>query len=209
MCRSSPDGDFSPACSSDRGNTRQCLPSLSLSTSRIPLEDGNDLPHGKGNTNGDWISFLLALAISHLPTGVADIDVAIWSRAISLLLTGVLILSSLTQVLRSLSRILRLTSKTAGAGFLLLSLGQLFVSPDEPRLESAHSGSPPMSSRYWCNYGRRYLRLPSPKPIHSPRCTQTLHPSSLPHHPLSQPAILCSQLCPIFEFLAGSSMSSS
>ncbi len=57
-----------------------------------------------------------------------DIDVAVWSRAISLLLTGLLILSSLTQVLRSLSRILRLTSKTVGAGFLLLSLGQLFVS---------------------------------------------------------------------------------
>jgi hypothetical protein len=50
---------------------------------------------------------------------------------ISLLLTGVLILSSLAQVLRSLTRMLRLTSKTVGAGFLLLSLGQLFVS-DRP-----------------------------------------------------------------------------
>jgi len=108
----------------------QCLPSIffaPLSTSSIPTQEGSD-PHGKGNTNGDWISFLLALGISHLPTGVIDIDVAVWSRAISLLLTGLLILSSLTQVLRSLSRILRLTSKTVGAGFLLLSLGQLFVS---------------------------------------------------------------------------------
>lgn len=82
---------------------------------------------GKGNTNGDWISFFLALAISKLPRDFADIDVPTWSRGISLILTGVLILSSLTQVMRSLSKILRLTSKTVGAGFLLLSLGQLFV----------------------------------------------------------------------------------
>lgn len=110
-------------------NPSQCLPSIffaPLSTSNLPTEDGTQ-PRGKGNTNGDWISFLLALSISHLPTGVVDIDVAVWSRAISLLLTGLLILSSLAQVLRSLSRILRLTSKTVGAGFLLLSLGQLFV----------------------------------------------------------------------------------
>jgi len=81
----------------------------------------------KGNTNGDWISVILALGLSRLPTGTIDIDVAVWSRAISLLLTGLLILSSLNQILRNLSRILRLASKTAGAGFLLLSLGQLFV----------------------------------------------------------------------------------
>lgn len=82
----------------------------------------------EGDRNGDWISFVLALGLSHLPTGPVDIDVAVWSRAISLLLAGLLILSSLTQVLRSLSKVLRLTSKTVGAGFLVLSLGQLFVS---------------------------------------------------------------------------------
>lgn len=37
-------------------------------------------------------------------------------------------------MMRSLSKILRLTSKTVGAGFLLLSLGQLFVSPSVVRL---------------------------------------------------------------------------
>ena len=84
---------------------------------------------GEGNSNGDWISFLLALAISQLPTGTIDIDVGIWARTISLLLTGLLILSSLAQVMRGLTRILRLTSKSVGAGFLLLSLGQLFVCP--------------------------------------------------------------------------------
>ena len=109
----------------------QALPSLFF-VPKAPDEnkldsDGSSVPHAKGNTNGDWISFLLALSISHLPTGTLDIDVAVWSRGISLLLTGVLILSSLTQVLRSLTRVLKLTSKTIGAGFLLLSLGQLFV----------------------------------------------------------------------------------
>ncbi|WVR06897.1 hypothetical protein IAU60_003933 [Kwoniella sp. DSM 27419] len=102
-----------------------CLPSLfftPLSTSQVD-EDGQEV---KGNTNGDWISFLLALAISKLPTGTLDIDVPAWSRGISLILTGLLILSSLAQVMRSLSKVLRLTSKTVGAGFLLLSLGQLF-----------------------------------------------------------------------------------
>lgn len=96
---------------------------------------------GTGNTNGDWISFLLALALAQLPTGSHDIDVAIWARTISLILTGALILSSLAQILRNLTRILRLTSKTVGAGFLLLSLGQLFVSCDDA---NSLTGRPPM-----------------------------------------------------------------
>ncbi|WVF71349.1 hypothetical protein IAT40_006152 [Kwoniella sp. CBS 6097] len=103
-----------------------CLPSLFYAP--LTKSQATDEAHqeGKGNTNGDWISFLLALAISKLPTGFIDIDVAVWSRGISLILTGLLILSSLAQVMRSLSKVLRLTSKTVGAGFLLLSLGQLF-----------------------------------------------------------------------------------
>jgi hypothetical protein len=110
-----------------------CLTSIffaPLSTSSLAIDDTDPTlgqhESAKGNTNGDWISFLLALGLSQLPTGV--VDVAVWSRGISLLLTGLLILSSLAQVLRSVSRILRLTSKTVGAGFLLLGLGQLFVS---------------------------------------------------------------------------------
>lgn len=61
-----------------------------------------------------------------------DINVSMWSRTISLVLTGLLILSSLAQILRSVSKIVRLTSRTAGAGFLILSLGQLFVSDNVP-----------------------------------------------------------------------------
>lgn len=106
-----------------------------LATSHISQHAGpgdkqpdSTLPQdGKGNTNGDWISYLIALALSQLPTGV--VDVKMWSRAISLLLTGLLILASLAQVLRSVARILRLTSKSVGAGFLLLGLSQLMVSP--------------------------------------------------------------------------------
>nr|XP_019046507.1 hypothetical protein I302_05257 [Kwoniella bestiolae CBS 10118]OCF25437.1 hypothetical protein I302_05257 [Kwoniella bestiolae CBS 10118] len=100
-----------------------CAARLIMVSYQIPLRPGQ----GKGNTNGDWISFLLALAISKLPAGSIDIDVPSWSRSISIILTGVLILSSLAQVMRSLNKVLRLTSKTVGAGFLLLSLGQLFA----------------------------------------------------------------------------------
>lgn len=72
--------------------------------------------------DGDWISYFIALGLSQIP-GIDDVPA--WSRTISLVLTGALILSSLAQVLRSVSRILRLTSKSIGAGFLLLSLAQL------------------------------------------------------------------------------------
>ena len=105
----------------------QCLTSLlfaPLSTSQVAT-DHESGPTPKGNTNGDWISFLIALGLSQLPNN--SVDVALWARGISLLLTGLLILSSLAQVLRSVSRILRLTSKSVGIGFLLLSLGQLMV----------------------------------------------------------------------------------
>ncbi|WWC62152.1 uncharacterized protein I303_104744 [Kwoniella dejecticola CBS 10117] len=104
-----------------------CLPSLFFAPLTRSQASGDTPQEGKGNTNGDWISFLLALAISKLPAGSIDIDVPSWSRSISIILTGVLIMSSLAQVMRSLNKVLRLTSKTVGAGFLLLSLGQLFA----------------------------------------------------------------------------------
>lgn len=95
-----------------------CLPSLFYPT--VDPDIAAD-----GNTNGDWISFFIAFALSKLPI---EVDIGVWSRAISLVFTGLIILSSLAQVLRGLTRILKLTSKSIGAGFLLLSLGQLFVS---------------------------------------------------------------------------------
>jgi hypothetical protein len=60
-----------------------------------------------------------------------------------LLLTGLLILSSLAQVLRSVSRILRLTSKSIGAGFLLLGLGQLMATYAISLLIQLRSSLPP------------------------------------------------------------------
>lgn len=105
----------------------KCLPSLFLSTSAAAPEAGT-----KGNSNGDWISFMLAFLLSHLPIPLIDVeavDIPVWSRAISLGFTGLIILTSLAQVLRSLRRALKLTSKSVGAGFLLLTLGQLFVCP--------------------------------------------------------------------------------
>ncbi|WOO81159.1 Golgi pH regulator [Vanrija pseudolonga] len=111
-----------------------------LSTSRIPESGASH--KGSGNTNGDWISFAVALGLAHLPFG-HGVDVAAWSRAISLLMTGLLILSSLAMVLRWLSRMLRLTSKSVGAGFLLLTLGQLFATYTISLLVQLRSSIPP------------------------------------------------------------------
>ncbi|KAJ9097829.1 hypothetical protein QFC19_006697, partial [Naganishia cerealis] len=55
-----------------------------LATNKVAQSDEpgeGDIVQGKGNTNGDWISYLIAWGLSQLPTGVAD--VAVWSRAIS------------------------------------------------------------------------------------------------------------------------------
>lgn len=109
-----------------------------------PLATSSATPtssQGKGNSNGDWISFVLALALSQLPD--AHVDVASWSRTISLLLTGALVISSLAMVLRWLSRVLRLTSRTVGAGFLLLTLGQLFATYTISLLVQLRSTLPP------------------------------------------------------------------
>jgi len=113
-----------PAVPNTYANTLQCLISIfihPLSTSSL------DPNSAKGNTNGDWISFIIALGLSHLPHPSGEFDIASWSRGISLILTGLLILSSLAMVLRWLTRVLRMTSKTVGAGFLLLTLGQLYA----------------------------------------------------------------------------------
>jgi hypothetical protein len=92
--------------------------------------------------DGDWISFVLALALRGLD---ADADVARWSRTISLLCTGALVISSLAMVLRWLARVLRLTSRTVGAGFLLLTLGQLFATYVISLLVQLRSSLPPSS----------------------------------------------------------------
>lgn len=65
----------------------QCVVSVvfpPLATNKLPHSDeqeSNGVAQGKGNTNGDWISYLIAWGLSRLPTGV--VDVGVWSRAIS------------------------------------------------------------------------------------------------------------------------------
>ncbi|CED83743.1 Predicted G-protein coupled receptor [Phaffia rhodozyma] len=76
------------------------------------------------NHTSDWISYLIALALSHLPF---EVDVPLWSRQISLGLVGVIILSSIQYVMRSISRALKLGSASVGGVVLLLGLAQLMT----------------------------------------------------------------------------------
>lgn len=58
------------------------FPPLATSKIRQTHELANsNVAQGKGNINGDWISYSIAWALSRLPTGV--VDIAVWSRAIS------------------------------------------------------------------------------------------------------------------------------
>nr|XP_031863434.1 uncharacterized protein CI109_001310 [Kwoniella shandongensis]KAA5530506.1 hypothetical protein CI109_001310 [Kwoniella shandongensis] len=160
-----------------------CLPSLfwaPLTTSQASDETHQE---GKGNTNGDWISFLLALAISQLPNDFIDIDVPVWSRGISLILTGILILSSLAQVMRSLSKVLRLTSKTVGAGFLLLSLGQLFATYVISLLVQLRTSLPP--SPLDLSYSNNGNSTTGTNPFDSNAAAGYLDPSQTDHSLLS------------------------
>lgn len=81
-------------------------------------------PRAQQPHTSDWISYLLALGLSHLPF---EVDVPLWSRQISLGLVGVIILSSIQYVMRSISRALKLGSASVGGVVLLLGLAQLMV----------------------------------------------------------------------------------
>ena len=76
--------------------------------------------------HSDWISFLVATALSHLPF---DIDVAVWSRQISLGMVGVIIGASIQYVMRWVAKALKVGSASVGGVVLLLGLGQLMVRP--------------------------------------------------------------------------------
>jgi hypothetical protein len=82
-------------------------------------------PTGTTQPHSDWISYLVATALSHLPV---DIDVAVWSRQISLAMVGVIIGSSVQYVMKWVARALRLGSASVGGVVLLLGLAQLMVS---------------------------------------------------------------------------------
>lgn len=128
--------------------------------------------------------------------------------ALRLLLTGLLILSSLLQVLRSVSKVLRLTSKRIGAGFLLLTLAQLMVSTRQARYISRpliSTFSPRILSRFLYSYDRSSR-------LRCPIWISTMWEATRPRSPLqpvnsassNRTAIhLSSPVCPNSEYSAG------
>jgi len=74
----------------------------------------------------DLITHLLAYLLSLVPSIDMSLeDVVVISRQISLVLVGVIILSSMRLVLRGVTRALRITSRNLGASLMLLILAQL------------------------------------------------------------------------------------
>ncbi|KDQ55997.1 hypothetical protein JAAARDRAFT_36792 [Jaapia argillacea MUCL 33604] len=79
-----------------------------------------------GTSSPDVITHLLAYSLSLLPSlDLAEEDIAVISRQISLALVGVIILSSIRLVLRGATRALRVTSRNLGASLMLIILAQL------------------------------------------------------------------------------------
>jgi hypothetical protein len=98
------------------------LPSTSSMTTNPPTSSSSTAATAVSH---DWLSYLLALGLSHLPFPV---DVPLWSRQISLGMVGVIIGSSVQYVMRAVAKLLRLGKASVGGVVLLLGLGQLMVS---------------------------------------------------------------------------------
>ncbi|KAH9931624.1 Abscisic acid G-protein coupled receptor-domain-containing protein [Epithele typhae] len=78
------------------------------------------------STNADVVSLVLAHLFSFLPfVHVAQGRVAVISRQISLILVGVIILSSIRRILQGVARVLRVTSRSLGASLMMLMLAQV------------------------------------------------------------------------------------
>ncbi|KAF9497388.1 hypothetical protein BDN71DRAFT_1444856 [Pleurotus eryngii] len=73
----------------------------------------------------DLITQFLAYLLSHISSEVNLADVARMSRQISLVLVGVIILSSIRLVLRGVTRALHVSNRSLGASLMLLVLAQL------------------------------------------------------------------------------------
>lgn len=109
------------------------LPNLGESSSSNGTHGATPVPNPSPTLNTsatthrpstDWISYLLAIGLSHLPF---DVDVPLLSRQISFALVGLIIASSIQYVLKSVARVLRLGGTSAGGGMLLLGLAQVMV----------------------------------------------------------------------------------
>ncbi|KDQ23952.1 hypothetical protein PLEOSDRAFT_1114178 [Pleurotus ostreatus PC15] len=73
----------------------------------------------------DLITQFLAYLLTHISSEVNLADVARMSRQISLVLVGVIILSSIRLVLRGVTRALHVSNRSLGASLMLLVLAQL------------------------------------------------------------------------------------
>ncbi|KAL1943310.1 hypothetical protein VTO73DRAFT_4385 [Trametes versicolor] len=83
-------------------------------------------PGESSTTNADIVSFVLAYLLSYLPfIHLPEDKISVISRQISLGLVGAIILSSIRRVLRGVSRLLRVTSRSLGASLMLLTLAQV------------------------------------------------------------------------------------
>ena len=85
---------------------------------------------GEGNSSPDLIASVLVHIVALVPS--IDIhmdDVASVSRQLSLLFVGFIILSSVRLILERVGRVLKVSSRTLSAAFLLLLLAQLMVCP--------------------------------------------------------------------------------
>lgn len=100
------------------------LPSLLSPTSSFSAPNSPSEPEQPAV---DWLSYLLALALSHLPF---EVDVPLWSRLISLGLAGLIVASSVEYVLGWVRRVLgKVGGGRRGVRELgVMILGQLMVS---------------------------------------------------------------------------------
>ncbi|KIJ18097.1 hypothetical protein PAXINDRAFT_110556 [Paxillus involutus ATCC 200175] len=91
-----------------------------------PPSSTNESPSSYGDVIAHVFAYLLSLLPFHDPaSGNLSIDVPSLSRQISLALVGVIILSSVSVVLKGVTRAFRITSHNISASLMLLLLAQL------------------------------------------------------------------------------------
>jgi hypothetical protein len=88
-------------------------------------------PQQETTNFADLLAALLGYVVSRTPSSSqlqTRVDISLVARQISLVLVGLIILSSIRLVLRGVTRFLRVTSRNLGASLMLLVLAQLMVS---------------------------------------------------------------------------------
>ncbi|KAG2005481.1 ICS [Coprinopsis cinerea AmutBmut pab1-1] len=87
------------------------------------------LPSQRSTSNlhySDLLSNALAYGISRIPSiSIQTDDIASFSRQLSLIFVGIIILTSVRYILRGVSRLLRVSSRNLGASLMLLFLAQI------------------------------------------------------------------------------------